>query len=77
MEQFLQCYFFEEDDYFPEPPSSKSVLDGVTVVMDNEYILEPPPFLEINYSSLKDEEDDEYNPEPPVYPEINFSSDDD
>ncbi|KAL2613103.1 hypothetical protein R1flu_024795 [Riccia fluitans] len=36
----------------------------------------PPWIIEINYSSLEDEEDDEYNPKPPVYPEINYSSDD-
>ncbi|KAL2643541.1 hypothetical protein R1flu_011128 [Riccia fluitans] len=68
--------FLEEDNYFLEPPSPNSLVEGVTQLAADEYFAMPPRVLEFNYLSLKAEEGDKYNPEPPVYPEIKYSSED-
>ncbi|KAL2651361.1 hypothetical protein R1flu_019489 [Riccia fluitans] len=66
--------FFEEDDYFLEPPSPNSLVEDVTYLACDEYFPVLPWVPEFNYLSL--EADDEYNPEPPVYPKINYSRED-
>ncbi|KAL2621151.1 hypothetical protein R1flu_001356 [Riccia fluitans] len=68
--------FFEEDDYFLEPPSPNNLVEDVTHLVGNEYFPVPSRVHEFNYPSLEAEEDDEYNPEPPIYPKINYLSED-